>query len=87
MSEHVDGASPTRAEVEEKLAQLLADQASREEVAEWAARWVRDPDPNLDDPRVWEALTRFSGADMISTDRPYLYEKEDFDSWLGDLRN
>ena len=77
---------PTRLEVEAKLSELLGGNASREEVAEWAARWVRMPDPKVGDPLVWKALTRLSGADMISTDRPYLYDENDFNTWLKELR-
>jgi hypothetical protein len=86
MSEHVE-AAPTRAEVDNRLSQLLVGQTSREEVAEWAAKWVRMANPNVEDLRVWKALTRLSAADMISTDRPYLYDKQDFDAWLRELRN
>ena len=87
MSEHVEAASPTRADVEARLSRLLAGHVSREEVAEWAAKWVRMANPNVQDPRVWKALTQLCGADMISTDRPYLYDKQDFDAWLADLRS
>jgi hypothetical protein len=32
-----------------------------------------------------EGTCAASGADMISTDRPYLYDQQDFDAWLKDL--
>lgn len=87
MSAHVEPPPPpTRQEVEAKLSKLLSGNASREEVAEWAAKWVRMPAPNVEDRLVWKALTRLSGADMISTDRPYLYDENDFTSWLKELR-
>src|SRR5262249_25537635 len=77
--------SPTRTEVEAKLSDLLAGKSSREEVAEWAERWVRMSNPNVRDLQIWRALVRPSGADMISTDRPYLYDQQDFDAWFKDL--
>jgi hypothetical protein len=40
----------------------------------------------VDDPAVWEAIKRLVAADMITTDRPYLYDIADFKRWLTDLR-
>jgi hypothetical protein len=71
--------------VREKLLGLVSGGVSREAVAEWAAQWVRLPDPEIDDAVVWKALTRLAGADMISTDRPYLYDENDFNAWCKDL--
>lgn len=34
---------------------------------------------------VWEAVTFLAGVDFISTDRPYLFMKEDFESELAKL--
>jgi hypothetical protein len=39
------------------------------------------------DAQIWEALRRLLGADMPSTDRPYLYQEIDFQAWLADLRS
>lgn len=77
---------PTRSEVEEKLVGLLEERYSREEVSSWAERWIALPEPGIDDPVVWNALNELSGADMISTDRPYLYEEADFQAWLAELK-
>ena len=67
---------PNRAE-EEKI--------SREEAAEWAMRWVGSDDPGDVDAAVWTALVQPSGTDLISTDRPYLHMREDFEEWLARL--
>ena len=71
--------APNRMEVEAKLCDLLAGKASRKDVTEWAERWVRMSNPNVRDPQIWKALIRLSGADLISTDRPYLYDQQDFE--------
>lgn len=76
---------PTRQFVADRLRELISGVASREDVAAWAGRWVGMGDPPIEDPRVWRAIERLSGADMISTDRPYLYGREDFERWLSDL--
>jgi hypothetical protein len=77
---------PTREECDAKLTSLINDKISREEIAEWAARWVRMDHPNMQNGAVWKMLRRASGADLISIDRPYLYGKEDFLAWRAELR-
>lgn len=79
-------AAPSRAEVEEKLRGLIEGRYSREAVTSWAEQWVMAKDPNVQDGAVWRALTALAGADLISTDRPYLYGREDFLAWLNDLQ-
>lgn len=77
---------PSRAEVDSRLVELLESKQSRAEVADWASQWIRASEPGVDDPAVWKALTCLVGADMITTDRPYLYEEVDFRGWLEELR-
>lgn len=50
-------------------------------VRSWAEQWVMAKDPDVQDGTAWRALTALAGADLISTDRPYLYGREDF--WRG----
>jgi hypothetical protein len=76
---------PTRTEIRQKLDALIDGTASREDVANWASQWVILPNSNVHDEAVWRALTRLSGADLKTTDRPYLHDDEDFASWLSDF--
>ena len=78
-------APPTLADVVERLRGLVLGTMDRESVAEWAGFWVGQKAPPIPDPKLWHAVERLSGADMISTDRPFLYDKEDFEQWLKDL--
>lgn len=78
---------PTRADVENVLLALIDGSISREDAAEWASVWIRMEDPPIHDKQVWQALERISGADMITTDRPYLYMSIDFEEWLLALRS
>lgn len=83
MSDHVSSLrAPTRDEVKAKLAKLISGHLSRDEVASWASQWVSAREPSVDDPAVWSALKSLSAADMISLDRPYLYNEIDFKAWL-----
>lgn len=86
MSVTSDSAVPTVEDVEARLERLVRTECSREEVADWAAQWVRMDEPPIDDPRVWAAIEKLSGADMPSTDRRYLYDENDFNAWLKELR-
>lgn len=74
---------PDRRQVEAKLVDLASGKITREEVAAWAERFDLDV---IDDELVVDALELLTGADMISTDRPYLYGPEDFRAWLAQFR-
>ena len=43
-------------------------------------------DADVDDKGVWEALVALSGADLPTSDRPYLHGEADFCAWLERLR-
>ncbi len=84
MSEHAESA-PSREEVAVRLRALISSDAVRDEVSDWASAWVRALTPGGHDERVWEALNNLAMADLTSTDRPYLYTREDFEVWLATL--
>lgn len=75
--------APSRSEVLAKFLQLIEESASRKEVATWAQKWViADNLPDMEQD-VWEAVTFLAGVDLISTDRPYLFMKLDFECELA----
>jgi hypothetical protein len=76
---------PSRQEVEDKLLDLLAHRATREQVAEWAEPWIIADDPDVDDEAVWKALTRLVGADLKTSPTNYLHNEQDFEHWLREL--
>ena len=77
--------APSRFEVVAKFQQLIQESTSREEVATWAQKWVIADNPPKIEEDVWEALQFLTGADLISTDRPFLYSKEDFEREMSKL--
>lgn len=79
------GAVPTRADVRERILALIGSDESREKVANWAALWVRQEDPQIEDAAVWQALKRLTGSDLRSSRTTYLHTEADFLSWLKDL--
>jgi len=76
---------PTRDEVEAKLLHLKVGRCDRAAATDWASAYI-DQDVRVDDPGVWEALVALSGADLPTTDRPYLHGEADFCMWLERLK-
>ena len=80
---------PSRAEIVERLRELIRDPAAREASADWATEFIVFDDPQIyppvEDPMVSEMLQRLSAVDLPSTDRRYLYEEADFVAWLEDV--
>lgn len=75
-----------RTTLEQRLQQLIRGEISREDAAFWAGELVRT-DATVETAAVWNALVAMSGADLISTDRPYLHGPADFQEWLRVLRD
>ena len=83
---------PSRSTVIDRLTDLAEGRLTRAEAAAWAEQWLlADLEPGVEvevnDLAVWEALADMSAADMITTDRPYLYGETDFAAWADELRN
>jgi hypothetical protein len=74
-------------DVEKMHSDLLEGRVSRRQASDWAAQWVMANVPYVNDDRVWRALTHLVRADMLQTDRPYLYGERDFEAWLNEFRN
>jgi hypothetical protein len=53
--------------------------------SEWALRIMDSDAPELRDERVWTALDRLSGADLMAGPGRYLHGKEDFGSWASEF--
>lgn len=75
---------PTRFEVATVLQELIAGSQTREFASAWACEWVLG-DGNADDPVLWFALNLLVMADIVTTDRPYLYGNVDFQACLDSL--
>lgn len=83
----VNSSIPSAAQVGQILRDLLVEARSREEVADWAAKWVRADTPEVHDSATWEALRELSGADLKVSPTEYLHSEADFHRWLDDLEN
>ena len=72
-------------EIKQVFDELIDGKKTREEASSWALKRVfasdekiLEYDPPHDEKNIWEAIIFLAGVDMISTDRPYLFDKEDF---------
>ena len=74
--------APTREEVKAALFGLVSGELTREQVADWASRWVFADDPEVGDSVVWDALEALSGADLRTDPNSYLHTEPDFHAWL-----
>jgi len=75
---------PTRLEVAAVLRELIHGERTRQSASAWASNWLLG-DARVGDPAVWEALELLGAADLVSTDRPFLYNDEDFQASLDRL--
>ncbi len=79
--------APSRTEVMGKLEQLIQGVASRAAVSTWAEKWIAADDPPDMERDLWDALVLLTAADVISTDRPFLFGNSDFEGELKKLSN
>ncbi|APW62028.1 hypothetical protein BSF38_03560 [Paludisphaera borealis] len=75
---------PTRPEVATVLRRLNNGEQTRQSASAWACGWLVG-DSRISDLVVWEALELLGAADLVNTDRPFLYDVEDFQDCLSTL--
>jgi len=79
---------PSIQRIAEVMRFLIEDLNRRDEVSTWASQWLLKYDDLSDDDhdgKILSALSRLSGADAPTIDRPYLYDVADFERWLSEL--
>ena len=76
--------SPTRKEVAHTIRDLLLGALTRKQASEWSCTWLLGSE-SIEDRKVWTALELIGAADLCSTDREFLYEKEDYLECLESL--
>jgi hypothetical protein len=82
----VKPAGPSRDDVERQFLRLLRNEASRDEIDRWAARFVVG-DSDVTDEGVWTALTCLFGVDLRhGPGLPYLHTDDQIAEWLAEFR-
>jgi hypothetical protein len=77
--------APSRDYLISILERLRSGDEVREEVSAWAMSIIDDDSIRIKDPVVWDILQLLGAVDLPSTDRPYLYDLADFESWILEL--
>ncbi|QEU97186.1 DNA-binding protein [Streptomyces kanamyceticus] len=73
------------ASIRSRLRSLAAGVVTPDEVSAWALHTMEGDSPQLRDARIWTALDRLSGADLLEDPGQYLHGKEDVDAWLEEF--
>ena len=69
----------------EKLREVLNNSLTREEVADWAMRFIEDDEADIKDFHAWELLKQVGAIDMIESPDNYLYSDDDIKKWITDF--
>ena len=77
--------SELKIETQNQLNALIQGAATRESVSAWAMKYVSDDSIDISDKLLWRTLKALGGADARANLESYLYSKNDFKQWLGDL--
>lgn len=77
---------PTRDEINDWFAAVLAGTRSRDEADRWAAQWNRSPvDCVVTDEATSWALERLHGIDLPNPDGSFLHDNEQVEQWLEEF--
>lgn len=77
---------PSRREIAAKITALVEGELSRDAVVAWATTIILDDGYELSDAVSWNVIKALGGADIVGTDRPYLFCSGDFQNWLNALK-
>lgn len=70
----------------DKLNDILVGNLSREDVTEWAMKFIEDDDLHIEDFEAWEFLKQVGGVDMIESPDSYLYTEDDIRLWISEKK-
>lgn len=74
---------PTSREITQRLEQILNNQLSREEVADWAFAFLEQDDALAEmDLNAWHYLVTVSAVAERTAPGEYLYSLEDIQDWI-----
>ncbi|QVL55807.1 MAG: hypothetical protein KFB95_00970 [Simkaniaceae bacterium] len=81
-------------DIKNKFDELINEQCSREEISNWASKRMFAEDdglleyyPSEYEPVIWDGIGYLMGVDLPTTDRKYLFCKEDFIDYKNQLFN
>lgn len=78
---------PTKERIINELEKVLKEEATREEVVDWAMHFIECDDLEIVDFVAWDLLKVVGGLDMIVSPDVYVYSFEDIRKWVSDYQN
>lgn len=76
-----------RIDIIHKISDILAGDAKRDDVSEWAFDMFDDDSLRLEDPVVLKYLKLLGAVDLPSSDRDFLYTDDDLRHWITEIEN
>ncbi|OGB97655.1 hypothetical protein A3F06_03950 [candidate division TM6 bacterium RIFCSPHIGHO2_12_FULL_36_22] len=71
--------------VQRQLELLIAGQSSREQISDWAVKWVLVDNYPEKKEHVWKILKKIAGASLKKSPTEYVYSEENFREWIKEL--
>jgi hypothetical protein len=68
------------------LQEVLNGNLTRDDASKWAEKIYLNDDIDVPDEILWDVLGCIMGIDTPSTDREFLFDENDFQSWIDKLR-
>lgn len=78
---------PQRGDIINKISNILAGDANRDDVSEWALNIFDDDSLRLYDPIVLKYLKLPGAVDLPSSERDFLYTDDDLRHWIIEIEN
>jgi hypothetical protein len=77
--------TPSREEVARRIEMLRDGRITRQEISAWASEIAMDDKYDFEDKVLFDIMTSLSAVDTPTTDRDYLYQDIDFESWINEI--
>ncbi|PAF15109.1 hypothetical protein CHH59_05520 [Shouchella clausii] len=78
---------PAKQEIIDKLELVLQNKLTKEEVADWASKYVVTDDYPVTDLTVFRFLKTVSGLDTLLAPGEYMYDDGDIKNWMNKYSN
>ena len=76
-----------RIDIIHKISDILAGNAKRDDISEWAFNIFDDDSLRLEDPVVLKYLKLLGAVDLPSSDRDFLYTDDDLRHWITEIES
>ncbi|GME48154.1 MULTISPECIES: hypothetical protein [unclassified Pantoea] len=76
-----------RVDIIDKISDMLAGNAKRDDVFEWAFNIFDNDSLRLEDPVILKYLKLLGAVDLPSSDWGFLYTDDDLRRWINEIEN